>query len=208
MNEADHGHPAAGNSVQRPPRPTEREAALSVDMPSRRRWLRAGLKASPAVLALASQPVLAWQCKTPSAHASANLSRGTYQQVEYNKSPGTCNDWKTKFNSPTTTCYPTGGGGELLIPYPCTSSTTCATLMGSGRTDTIKYVLNNGTAWEKACVTAMLNAKCGRVETYCAGETEFAKMWQMGDSYSPSAGKVWNKATVVDYLSSTGFARP
>jgi hypothetical protein len=205
MNQSDSGLPDTGNS---PAPRTQQDLGASVDMPSRRRWLRAGLKASPVVLTLASQPVLAWQCKTPSAHASANLSRGTYQQVEYHKSPGTCSDWKTKFNSPSTPCYPTGGGGALEIPYPCSHTSSCSTLMGSGRTDSIKYVLNNGTTWEKACLTAMLNAKCGRVETYCADEADFGKMWREGDSYSSSAGKVWSKAMVVDYLSSTGFARP
>ena len=202
MKQSDTGHPDEAES----------HAALrseeAVKLLSRRKWLRAGLKASPAVLTLASQPVLAWKCKTPSAHASANLSRGTYQEVEYTKCPGTCGDWKHKCDSPTTTCYPTGGGGELLFPYPYTHNSSCSSLMGSGRTDSIKYVLTYGTTWEKACVTAVLNAKCGRVETYCADEADFKNMWQMGDSYSPSAGKTWTKAEVVDYLSSTGFARP
>lgn len=56
----------------------ESVAPLKPDFPSaRRRLLKKGIGVAPIVLTLASRPVLAWHCKTPSAWGSEQLDANT-----------------------------------------------------------------------------------------------------------------------------------
>lgn len=172
-------------------------------LPSRRRWLSAGLKASPAVLSLAASPVLAWQCKTPSAHASANLSNRTYKTWPDNCT-ATSASWSSKFSGSATAKDACG----TLLAYPtgCSSTTTCASLMGSGGTTTVKSLLATGTGWQKTLLTAMLNIKCTRVPSTCVTEATIAAMWAAGPAYQPSPGITWSKQQQVDYLHNNWIA--
>ena len=89
---------AIGPEVPQPP---------AVAPNSRRRLLRGGLAAAPAVLTLVNRPVMAAHCVPSSASVSANLSRGTTPAIcQLGMSPGTWSldssfaEWPTNVASP------------------------------------------------------------------------------------------------------------
>ncbi len=169
-------------------------------MSTRRGLIRAGLKASPVILTLASRPVLAWQCKTPSAHASANLSNHA-QQTWPDSCTATSTSWSNKctgVGSAKDAC-----GATLSWPTGVTKNTQCNTLMGSGSSSSITTKLASGTGFEKTLITSMLNVLTGRVPGQCVTSQNIKDMWFAGNAgtgYQPSAGISWSKQNTVDFL--------
>ena len=175
-------------------------------MPTRRGLIRAGLGASPVILTLASRPVLAWQCKAPSAHASANLSNHAHPTWN-DQCTATSTAWLNKCNGVGPASD--GCGTNVNFPSGYSKTTQCNVLMGSGSTSSIKTKLGSGTGFEKTLITAMLNVKTSRVPSQCVTVQTVKDMWSAGTNgtqYQPSAGVFWNKQDMVNYLHNNWIA--
>ena len=187
-----------------PPFRGSAEAQSSIS--TRRGLLRAGLRSSPLILTLASRPVLAWHCKTPSAHASANLSNNV-QQTWPDACTATSTAWLNKCNgvSPAKDAC----GVNLSWPSGVTKLTPSSTLMGSGSSSSIKSKLGTGSGFEKTLITAMLNVLTGRVPLSCLTSQDIKDMWAAGNAgvgYQPSTGISWSKQDMVNYLHNNWIA--
>lgn len=191
--------PAPGAS----PAAQEPSGSAKLGMSTRRGLIRAGLGAGPVILTLASRPVLAWHCKTPSAHASANLSNNI-QGTWTDQCTATSAAWKNK-------CMGVGPaadacGRTLTFPSGVSKNTQCNILMGSGSTASIKTQLGSGSGFEKTLITAMLNVLTGRVPSTCVTTQEIKDMWSAGNAYQPSVGISWTQQQTVDYLHNNWIA--
>ena len=84
---------------------THPSASANSKASSRRRLLRRGVAVAPIALTLASRPVLAWHCKSPSAWGSEIINpntslKGNDGHATYVDETWTINNWKT--NTPRT----------------------------------------------------------------------------------------------------------
>ena len=186
-------------------RPTP-ESGHGLEKPSRRRLLRGGLVAAPAVLALKSTPVLACNCKAPSGFSvSGNLSHPgakTCSQPTYPPSQwsGHCGGSPSKYTSTTwytTDCFGSKTGsaanacGLSTSIYPNRQLQTC---------------LTQGDRHPQALITACWLQ--GSINGSPDGSTGFpdcptlTKLWNgyCAGSYSPSTGVVWNQGQILNYL--------
>ena len=178
----------------------------AVRVTTRRGLIRAGLRASPIVLTLASRPVLAWQCKTPSAHASANLSNHV-QDTWPEACTATSTAWLSKCTNQSTGVDACGGGLSFpTSPITVTKLTPCNTLMGSGVTTEIRTVLGSGSGFDKTMICAMLNVLTGRVPSGCVTAQILKDMYAAGNAYQVSPGIVWSKQDIVNYLHNNWIA--
>jgi hypothetical protein len=189
---------------------TPPEASPSDAIDHSRRKLGLGLGVS-AIFTLASRPVLAGQCMTPSAAASGNLStHGT---------PPTCTG-KTPLlwaGSPAGQ-YPGGN-----VNFHITSQNTGVFKSGSraqwftingGNTNfnTLKEVMeaadNNNTTTKpnpisKEFAAALLNIRGGFVPASVLTEGQLIGMWNEwmdSGSFAPKAGASWDANQIVTYL--------
>ncbi len=181
-------------------------------MSSRRGLIRAGIRASPIILTLASRPVLAWQCMAPSAHASANLSHNTHGTWP-DACTATSAAWLELCGRDNGRGSDRGNKGKdacgktLTFPSGVKKSTTCFSLMGSGTTQSIEDRLGKGSGFEKTLIAAMLNVRTGRVPSQCVTAADIEDMWAAsGIGYQPSPGISWSKQDMVDYLHNNWIA--
>ncbi|MBU1363450.1 MAG: hypothetical protein KKE51_06455 [Gammaproteobacteria bacterium] len=166
------------------------DAMSSANASARRKLIKAGL--TPVVLTLASRPVLAWHCKSPSAYGSANLSNHTHsewgdegtKQISY---------WQNN-----------------LWPSPYVkNSTTMGAIFGTGSSTLAKHRLSSGTPLEKYLIAAALNiqlqANSGLRDTNgdkCLLLQDIRDMYVVvsGGTYHPSAGIDWDATKIITYL--------
>jgi hypothetical protein len=176
----------------------------AVRSPGRRRLLQAGVSAAPIVMTVASRPVLAAGCDSPSGFTSLNQSH---------PGPGTCTGkgpvaWKT--------------AGKDNWPAPLNADPKFKDVQGFGSTapsgssfdpnKKLSQVLantDNTAAWVLAryIIAAYLNALSGAYGTSTLLSTAtVANIWSEYSnnlSYSPRAGATWNYLEIVAYLKST-----
>ena len=196
--------------------------------PSRRKLTGAALGVS-AIFTLASRPVLAAQCMTPSAACSGNLSQHGTPTLCTGKSPGYWKEHTEAWPSPYLPGSCTSGkksynqavnwqGGTLF--HPLFSGTQfMADLDGNFSTPNTSLsmmqvmMLNNGSnPWGLTdpdnlgmhIVAALLNAKAGL--TPVLSETDVINMWNEWVSkgyFEPKANVQWNSKQIVDYIVTT-----
>lgn len=205
-----------------PPLPTHDEA---IDQ-SRRKLTGAALGVS-AIFTLASRPVLAGQCMSPSAAVSGNLSQHGTPPTCLGRTPGY---WKNVTQHPWPAGYSAGScshqcnkvwkwsGGTLFHPL-FSGSLFKADLDNNNSTPKTSLSLmqvlmlaNGDNPWGLTdpdnlgahIVAALLNAKAGWSPVL--PETAVINMWNEWASkgyFEPTANVQWNSAQIVTYLKTT-----
>ena len=169
---------------------------------TRRRWLQAGLSASPVLMTVISRPVLAAQCVPPSAYVSLGASApGMYAACGGN-GPQTWIDpntvWPLPYIRETSLFNPVFAPPGFSLPSP-DGPTLLAVLQDSTYNDVAKYV-----------VAALLNSadpSSPLVPTSILSLAAIKHIWTESvggvGSFTPSPGASWGPAEIVDYLKST-----
>lgn len=193
--------------------------------PSRRKLTGAALGVS-AILTLASRPVLATVCNSPSAAVSGNLSQHGAPAVCRGKSPGYWKEHPGSWPSPYVPGTYTGqknqvanwSGGTLFHPLfsgsqfkadidgnPVTPKTSLSMMqvmiMSDGNNP---WGLTDPDNLGMHIVAALLNAKAGLVSVL--SETLVINMWNEWASqgyFEPTAGVQWSSAQIVAYIQTT-----
>ena len=190
LHDRDAG-PQSGNAPTPPAGP----------VPGRRRLLTGGLSATGVVMTLASRPVLAWHCQSPSAYASGNTSRPAQTFADENTK--TISYWQTASSWPS--------------PFVKSSTITVASTKFNdyfpssySNDKSMKWVLNNGSTYEKYIIAAALNVAWSKNSTttgtdanLCLSLSELQEIWNgvRSGGYIPSPGATpWGQSKVIEYL--------
>jgi hypothetical protein len=202
--------------------------AAGVASNSRRKLIKLGASAVPVVATLASQPALAWHCKSPSAWGSlqknpnTSLKNNAAQTTTYPDETWYITNWanNTKRSDMLTLGFP---WSKFFAKYTGIASTrsnnsmlvTAADLAGisgfkipSGFNGVVRTLLGSGTAFQKAVVVAQLNYYCTPVSaqnqmSMCVKPTDLGAMAQRS---SPFTSPTWSDQDIVDYLKNNYFA--
>jgi len=199
-----------------PPRPVGAEP-----MPSRRRLLQGGMAAAPVLMTLASRPVLAATCQSPSGYVSANASNAGRAVAclghipSWWADPQNFGQWPAGYKPQSSTRFgglqgykpespPTRFGGPqgVFSISPYNAGTTLLEVVsgqinsGNPTTDKIARLI----------VATLLNTAAGLVPVLSVAAVkdmwnEFARSGYL--TYSPSSGASWNAVELIDYLSTT-----
>lgn len=197
--------------------------------PARRRLTSAGLGVS-AIFTLASRPVLAAQCTSPSAAASGNLSQHGTPLVCIGRTPGYWKNpqgrgngkfWPSEYEQGTCT-----GGGCSSSPENWTGGTPFHTIFGGSnfKVGDKSLSLNQVMVMNDKdylgvidhdnlgahIVAALLNAASGKTAGVLS-ENAVIGMWNDWVNhggypkgyYEPTAGVEWHSAQIVAYLKTT-----
>jgi hypothetical protein len=189
---------------------------------SRRRLAGAGLGMS-VIFTLASRPVLAAGCTSPSAAASGNLSQHgapltcTGRTPGYWKNPQHANEWPAPYAQGT--CN--SGSGCSSSPQNWTGGTAFHPLFGGSnfKINNKSLSLNqvmvmNNSSYPGVTdpdnlgahiVAALLNAASGKTDGVLSVTTVIVMWneWLAKTYFEPSAGVQWNSAQIVTYLKTT-----
>jgi hypothetical protein len=204
--------------------PSEASSNDAIDH-SRRKLAGAALGIS-AVFTLASRPVLAGQCMSPSAACSGNLSQhGTppsclgvtpgywkthtgwpspYTQGSCTSSCSKCQSW-----SNGTLFHPLFGGTKFMVdqdnnPNTPKTSLTLQQVMVMNNADYPGVTDPDNIGAH--IVAALLNARSGKTPSSILSETSVIGMWNEWVTkgyFEPTAGVQWNSAQIVTYLKTT-----
>lgn len=185
-------------------------------VPARRRLLKGGASLAPIVLTLASRPVLAWHCKSPSAWGSEQLNPTTSLATNQGHASYADETW-TIYNWKTNTSRASLGTPWSRLGYNSTNwkQVKLLNLQSLGLTmppgvDINKKVvdfLGTGTEFQKTIVVAQLNCYLLSSVRNCVSLTELKKM--ASGSYSPPHLDVtWNQNDIIVYLQSNWIAVP
>lgn len=218
------------NKIYEEPQTTATEPVVKdgVTSDSRRRFTQAGIGVS-AIFTLASRPVLAGQCFTPSAAVSGNLSTHGTPPSCSGRSPGYWKEntsaWQGTNIDPGNCASTTGkscnnvqnwSGGTLFHPY-FSGATFMINVNNVSTSLSMMQVLqlNNGASNPSGypkdpdnlgahIVAALLNAISGF--TPVLTPTQVVGMWNEWVTkgyFEPTAGVQWNSAQIVAYIQST-----
>ena len=187
-----------------PPNPPQTPDAPPVAAPdalsTRRRLLRGGLAAAPVLLTLASRPVLAQHCTTPSGYVSANAStagRGVAcsgHTPAYWANTQHFMEWPAGFIADPANPQATRFNDQFSPPLQSNPLLVDALALTGSDTNN---VAGNVSA-------ALLNAAKGLTPVLSVSAvkdiwSEFAST----GSFSPSSGAHWNSSEIIGYLSTT-----
>jgi len=184
--------------------------------PARRRLLKNGASLAPIVLTLASRPVLAWHCKSPSAWGSEQLDPTTSLRTNqghssYADETWTISNWKNNTSRaglqlPWTRL---GVTGDNWRNFKVSQLPSKGVRIPPGVDTSRKVVdfLGTGTEFQKSIVVAQLNCILLSSVRNCVTLVELNKM--ASGSYSPPhVDTVWNQTDIVQYLQSNWIAVP
>lgn len=181
-----------------PVSPAAEAPAIAVKV-GRRRLLRGGLAAAPALLALKSTPVLACNCKNPSGFTmSGNLSR---KLVDRN-----CADPARKPSGWRTNCTGTRYNISSVSIYKSAKFKDYFSTNGTYVDKTFDAALNGLDTDPQALIVAVyLEAAANGNGTTFPNTTMVKNMWNLGvigGNYKPttSSADTWNAAEVIYYL--------
>jgi len=186
---------------------TPPEATQNGDIDSFRRKLTGSALGVSAIFTLASRPVLAGQCMTPSSAASGNLS---HHGTGNNCTGSTALTWAG--TAPNT--YPSGPNGRTGNPKfkDVFSNGTKATWGDNDKLDDVLKDTNNtdntGTKpnpISKEFAATLLNIRRSSTSVPVLTETQLIGMWnewKASGVFTPKAGATWDTATIVWYLQS------
>jgi len=180
------------------------EASQGLEKPSRRRLLRGGLIAAPAVLALKSTPVLACNCKLPSGFSvSGNLSHaGSHVCTQPTSKPS---GWAACGNS-NGGCYsPTNWRQIDCFGSSTGSNNGCGLSTKVYPNQVLSKCLTLGDTHPQALVTACYLQSCANGVTTGTGfpsKSIVSALWAgyCNGSYSPSTGVTWNQSQILNYM--------
>lgn len=196
------------------------EPAKAPVTPARRRLLKSGIGLAPIVLTLASRPVLAWHCKSPSAWGSEQLDPATSLRTNqghnsYADETWTISNWKNNTSRaglplPWRTLGYSNGSWEdvklmhlqsrgVVIPSGADASKKVVRFLGSGS--------GSGTEFQKTVVVAQLNGLLLSSVQNCITLAELNKM-ASGMYSPPHVDVIWYKQDIVKYLQSNWIAVP
>lgn len=214
------------DSYDAPIRPDELQSNAPPN-PTRRRLTSAGLGVS-AIFTLASRPVLAAQCTSPSAAASGNLSQHgtpvicTGRTPGYWKQPQHAKAWVAPYTQGT--CSNGAGKGSLGCmesPEKWTGGTLFHDVFGGSNfkinnkslsMNQVMIMNNHSYAGlsdpdnlGSHIVAALLNAASGKTVGVLSvmGVIGMWNEWVTKGYFEPSAGAKWNSAQIVTYLKTT-----
>jgi len=199
---------------------------------ARRRLLKRGISIAPVVLTLASRPVLAWHCKSPSAWGSEQLNPNTSLKANAGHKSWADETWSIS-NWMNNTAY--NGFGKpwekLYAKFPGIKSNagnsfdfrkvTVGKLSATGigipgglNTDaTVVSVLSSGGEFQKYIIVAQLNflllaplASPNDLDM-CISSIELKKM-ASGSYTPPNLTVVWNSTDIKNYLYENWIVRP
>ena len=186
-------------------RPTP-ESGQGLEKPSRRRLLRGGLAAAPAVLALKSTPVLACNCKTTSAWSnSGNVSQtgGHTSCSQPTWKPSVC---RTKYSG-SPSCYnsTTWQRADYCGQPPKNSKQNgCGlTTNGSYPSQTLDTCLGLGDTNMQALITTCYIEATRTGGNGFPSQATIKSLWSAyctTGSYSPTVGVTWNSTQIKNYL--------
>ncbi len=201
---------------------------------ARRRLLKRGVAVAPVVLTLASRPVLAWQCKSPSAWGSEQLNPHTSLATNDGHKSWADETWSIG-NWINNTNYHGFGQpwAKLYAKYPGIKKKTYTTFdytkvtvgqlfgnvpnlgrpSGLSDTATVKSVLSSGSKFQKYIIVAQLNyillaplASPNDLD-HCVTLAELKKM-ASGSYTPPNVAIVWNSTDIKNYLYNNWIVRP
>ncbi|HQT29846.1 MAG TPA: hypothetical protein PLE48_03275 [Thiobacillus sp.] len=207
-----------------PNTPTDASSPETVDQS--RRKLAGGAIGATAILTLASRPVLAGVCESPSAAFSGNMSQhGTpitcsglspgYWKEKPNKwpvsyDPGSCsNQCNQVENWSAGTLFHPLFSGDNFIAYVDGGRMAVLTSLSMMQ---VMQMSNGNNPWDLSdpdnlgahIVAALLNAAAGL--TPVLSESDVTNMWREWESqgyFEPVAGVKWKSKEIVDYIKST-----
>ncbi|MBK7422851.1 MAG: hypothetical protein IPJ48_06975 [Propionivibrio sp.] len=209
----------------------EAETAVTPSEPTvasaRRRLLKRGISVAPVVLTLASRPVLAWHCKSPSAWGSEQIDQTTSLKTNaghasWADETWTITNWKNNtarsyLGTPWDKLYSTPPVGfdfkNVKISDLKTKVSGFVKPAGVQKTSTVVWVLSNGTEFQKVMIVAQLNyfllaplAPPNDMDM-CITLTELQKMVS-GTYTPPNLGKTWLSPDIIKYLKENYIVRP
>jgi hypothetical protein len=164
---------------------------------SRRRLTGAGLGMS-VIFTLASRPVLAANCVTPSAAASGNMSH-------HGPAPICTGQTAAAWASVDANRLP-GGNSKFMDVFP---NGTNATWKNSDRLADVLDATDNDNdptkpnPISKEFAAALLNIRSGRIPSTILDELRLVGMWNdwvAGGTFNPQAGVKWEASQIVLYL--------
>ena len=183
---------------------------------TRRRLLKGGLGLAPVVLTLASRPVLAWHCKSPSAWGSeqlnpttslsANQGHESYVDVTWTISNWKNNTERQNLGKPWVKLGYTNGNWKQV---------TLRMLQGRGVTipsgvdvDIQAYqFFESGTIFQKTVVVAQLNGLLLPSVTKCISIAELKEM-ATGRYNPPYLSVTWYENDILLYLDNNWIVKP
>ena len=162
---------------------------------SRRRLLRGGLAAAPALLTLAGRPVVAGDCTSASAQVSMSSRTTTRVQCTSGRSPAT---WKDSSAADWPTPIAVSGSGSKATTFSSVFGITGGYYMTTPTTtleDVLRLSLNTGRdGLAKHLVAAYLNALKNYTPPAVLDVLTAKKIWTSfveRGFYEPSAGIKW-----------------
>jgi len=194
------------DSPRNPGKAGEPPNTRAVPSPGRRRLLQAGIASAPVVMTVASRPVLAAGCDSPSGFTSLSQSH---------PGPGTCTgkgpiSWTSnKDNWPP----PYNSGPDADPKFSVLFGSAVTGVPSFNPDKKLSYVMAQPTTapWGLAqyIIAAYFNALSGAYGTSTLlSTTTVINIWsdysKSGDgTYSPRAGATWSYLEIVAYLKST-----
>ncbi len=214
---------AAGESAVQTDCPATAEPLPPLGAGGRRGFIKLGAGALPASLTLASQPVMAWHCNSPSAAASASISANASVQTRTGQAAiadecWAINDWKNNssrsgIGQPWTRLQQVTGlsKSSCTVNQVFSGITKPAGLTNQGTSNAYNVLRSlSNSSFEAVVMTARLNYLSVDSVRQCLGGTvsdELAKM--TGGLYLPSSsvGIQWGPQQIIDYLNNNWIAR-
>ncbi|THF65898.1 hypothetical protein E6C76_10195 [Pseudothauera nasutitermitis] len=207
------------------PDPSSETPRTNAPEPSgvRRRLLRGGLSSAPLLVTLASRPVLAQTCFSPSETLSGTMSHKAGDLPVCNgRSPGM---WKTLGQGKSNPKLPGGGAGQWPIP----ANTPFHSVFRRGNFANFVKVQRNGTTTDLTMLEVMelrrgqdpskigfhfigayLNILTGLIDPRAMTAARLSTLWSEWVTkgyYTPYAGaRPWYAEDIVAYLVRTGIA--
>jgi len=192
------------------------EPAIVPVATARRRLLKSGVSLAPIVLTLASRPVLAWHCKSPSAWGSEQLDPTTSLKTNQGHASYVDETWTvTNWKNNTTRAglqlpwsklgYYNGTWRQVKVSQLVSRGVA----IPAGVDTNMKVIdfLGSGTEFQKAIVVAQLNCILLSSVRNCITLAELNKM-ASGTYSPPHVDTIWNPTDIVKYLQSNWIAVP
>ena len=204
------------NTSEKKNTPEEETVAVDQMAQSRRRLLWRGARVAPVLLTLASRPVLAWHCKSPSGWGSEQLnpatSLGTNQgHTSYADETWTISNWRTNTAR--------AGLGRPWQRLGLGDNWTQVKLQklenkkgvvipaGVDKHMTVVSFLTAGTGFHQTVVVAQLNSMLLSSLGNCITLSEIKQMAR-GTYSPPNVSVVWGPSEIVEYLRNNWIAVP
>jgi hypothetical protein len=188
---------------------TAAEADGASSVAARRSMLKKSVGLAPIVLTLASRPVLAARCRSPSAWGSnpVNATVSNHAHTETTFVAWTVRDWQnntaqgglgqpwSKFTDFGNLLLNQLPGLDISLPYG----------VGDTGQKVVNFLANAGT-FQKILVVAQLNRKFVAGIGSCVTTAMLQEM--ASGSFRMSASVTWDQSGIMSYLQSNGIATP